>query len=120
MAEEQPQTQIRTNGEQMQLTIGGKSLGIRADSLIPILLLIGVIVGGVLIWMTTQHRLDLIQGVLVRILEHQAQEKQHADEHLDAFRRMLEIHERNRDRPPEDRLPLDIDFSQVPTKKPEK
>ena len=59
----QPPPPPPRNGESINLAIGGKSIGIQAGNLIPILLLLGGIVGGYLIFVALDRRItSLIEG----------------------------------------------------------
>jgi len=51
------------NGESINLSLGSKSIGITAGNLVPVLLLLGGIVGGYLIFVALDHRItSLIEG----------------------------------------------------------
>jgi hypothetical protein len=89
------------NGERMEIRLGTKSIGITAVSLIPILLLIGGIVGGYLIYQNQMEALRLLytrQEQLVK--EMQALELR--------LKHDLAVHDYNSGREPGERLPLEL------------
>lgn len=106
------------NGERLELRVGSKSIGLQAQSLVSILLLLALGGAGYLVWQAVQQRFDLMQSVLVRILERQATQDQLLDAHLSQMQKWIRVHDWNQSRDPADRLPLDLDPAQIPPKKP--
>jgi hypothetical protein len=125
----QPPPPPPRNGESIQLAVGSKSIGITAGNLVPILLLLGGIVGGYLIFVALDHRITtLIDGqerVLTALAAHKDAviEALHAQRALlveevhaaqgrqaaqwEGLRRLIQTHDYNTGRAPGEHLPLE-------------
>jgi hypothetical protein len=107
------------NGERLELRMGTKTLGLQTRDLIPILLLIGGMVGGYLIYTSVnqsllrqEHHHEFIQSVLQQNMQQAVslirQVQEDLDEHRRQFRKLLQVHDWNQGREPQDRLPLEV------------
>lgn len=127
-----PQATPSGNGEKIQFSLGSRSIGIQAGSLIPILLLLGLFVGGYLLWVAQDHRMaDQTQAIVQqmhtfttalqdqqafivsKVMESRnrqdAQAKESRERHeqeMQDFLRLLTTHEYNMWQEPQNRLPL--------------
>jgi hypothetical protein len=126
----QPPPPPPRNGESIQLALGGKSIGISAKDLIPLLLLIAGCVGGYLIFIALDGRIATLTERQERILTaaashkdmviaalheqrallveevHAAQGRQAAQ--WEGLRHLLQTHDFNMGRAPGEHLPLDV------------
>jgi hypothetical protein len=105
MAEEVHGTIQGGNGERLEVKLGSKSVGIAAQSLIPILLLLSGLVGGYIIYINV---MDAIRASVRLIYQRQEQLIKLLDEQTDSIHKMLLTHEWNMGRDPGERLPLDL------------
>lgn len=54
-------SQTGPNGERLQIQLGTRSFGLQAKDIVSVLLLLGGIVGGYLLWVATDHRLATLE-----------------------------------------------------------
>ena len=95
-------------GERLDLKVGGQSLGLTANSLIPILVLIIAGVAGYLVWLSQDGRFQQMHQqhvYLVQLIEHQNALIQRQTETL---RRWLEVVSYNMGKEGGERLPLEV------------
>src|SRR5262245_26170759 len=113
------------NGERLSLQIGSKRLGMQARDLMPILLLLGGMVAGYLLYdslkdMILRHErqheqvITTIQDNRVKILDAIHVWQNLIDTQTDDIRKMLQNHDLNMGREPQDKLPLDFTPSRPP------
>lgn len=108
------------NGERLSFQVGSKSFGLQTKDMVTVLLLISGLVGGYLIFVNMKDALmrliagqDKLETVLqdnrlqMRDAVHLIQES--LADHRRTIRRMLETHEYNQNRDPQDRLPLEVE-----------
>jgi hypothetical protein len=136
MATQPPPPPPPRNGESINLSLGGKSVGIQAGNLIPILLLLFGGLGGYLIFIALDHRITTLLERQERIVDttnstkeaviealkdqraflaeqvHGAQQRLAAQN--EAAKRLLTIHDFNANRPPSERLPLETSPENLP------
>jgi hypothetical protein len=125
----QPPPPPPRNGESIQLAVGGKSIGITAKDLIPLLLLIAGCMGGYLAFVALDGRITTLTERQERILSaaaahkdaviealhaqrallveevHAARERQTAQS--EGLRRLIQTHDYNTGRAPGEHLPLE-------------
>lgn len=117
MGEEVRASSSGANGERLEVRMGTKAIGLQAQSLIPILLLLSGLVGGYLVWRAVDTRLEGLHANHVRMFELLLNGQQTRQNEAQQILRWLQIHQVNQNRPPEDQLPLDFDPAHVPPKK---
>lgn len=109
---------METNGERIEARMGTKSIGLSTRDLLPILTLILAGVGGYAIWVQAS------QGLTALYRQHERLEvlveAQHANraEYMREMVRLLSVAEYNRDKPPEERLPLALDPAMLASPRP--
>jgi len=126
------------NGERLSLQLGTKSFGITARDLIPVLLILGGIVGGYLLYTNVyaglgrlaahQEAIDAtLRANQLKMVETLAALEKDLGEHRLAIQelltgqrrtiqKLLETHDYNSGRPPQERLPLDVELGGMPPK----
>lgn len=125
MADEVHGTVRGGNGEQLQVTVGSKSIGLQTKDLVPILLLILIGLGGYLFYtamrasldsLVGQHRRleDLLDANALRITAGVEQTMRYREEQTAALRKMLEALQYNLQQNPENRIPLEAPVPKVP------
>jgi hypothetical protein len=99
-------------------SIAGQTFEIATGNILPILLLLGGLVGGYLIWVQTDKRFDLMQQHHIRIMETLLKAQQETTAQTEQIRHLLLIHDYNNGREPHEKLPLEFDPSKLPAKPP--
>ena len=98
-------------GEHVDLRMGDKSISLGTRDLLPILLLVGAMVSGYLVWLSLDRSLqENAQRGKELFQQHIAQDKQ-LIEQTEQIRKMLVILDFNLGRTRKDKLPLDIGIS---------
>ena len=97
------------NGERLEARVGDKAISLGVKDLLPVLVLLLAGLGGYAIWQQASQGLAVLykqhEDMRLLITEVQA----HRADYMREMVRLLSVAEYNRDRKPEDRLPLALD-----------
>ena len=99
---------------ELKATIAGQSLAIITKDVLPLLLLIVATVGGYLIWLQVDQRLNLLQQHHIRLFDMALEDKKLQRETLETIRNMLQIHDYNQTKPLDQRFPLTLPPASLP------
>ena len=96
------------HGEHVDVRMGDKSISLGTRDLLPILLLIGAVLSGYLVWLSLDRSMqEHARRQQIQIEQHVLQDKQ-LIEQTEQIRRMLVILDFNVGRQRKDKLPLDV------------
>jgi hypothetical protein len=137
MAEEIRATRTNNNGERLEIRLGTRTLGVSARDIVSVLLVLGGVVGGYLLYTNVHEQLravlrhqevmlDTLQDNRVKILEaiglwrglmdEQTQhirsllgeQEQRLEMQAENIRKLFVYHEMNQHRDPKDKIPLEF------------
>jgi hypothetical protein len=103
-----------SSGERIEARIGDRSIGITTKDLIPILLILMMGMGGYLIYQNIRWAMQALFNRQQLILNRLTDQDEKLAFQTREFARLMAIHDYNMDRPPEERLPLEIDAAWLP------